>query len=70
MPEQVDAITALTGVVSVNASPDGLLTRLIVQVRPDTAAREAVLALVGEEQLESVLEREPTLEEAYLSILD
>jgi len=70
MPEQVDATGALPGVVSVSATPDGLLTRLMVQARPDSAAREAVLALVGEEQLESILEREPTLEEAYLSILD
>ena len=68
--EQLDALTTLPGVVSVNATPDGLLTRLIVQVRPGAAMREALLALAGEEQLESVLEREPTLEEAYLSILD
>jgi ABC-2 type transport system ATP-binding protein len=65
----VESITALPGVVGANASPDGLLTRLIVQVRPDADVRDAVLALIAEEQMESVLEREPTLEEAYLSIL-
>jgi len=65
----VESITALPGVVGANASPDGLLTRLTVQVRPDADVRPAVLGLIREEQLESVLEREPTLEEAYLSIL-
>jgi hypothetical protein len=56
-------------VVGANASPDGLLTRLTVQVRPDADVRDAVVGLIAEEQLESVLKREPTLEEAYLSIL-
>jgi ABC-2 type transport system ATP-binding protein len=65
----VDSIIALPGVVGANASPDGLLTRLTVQVRPDADVRDAVVGLIAEEQLESVLEREPTLEEAYLSIL-
>ena len=65
----VESITALAGVVGANASADGMLTRLTVQVRPDADVRPAVLGLIAEEQLESVLEREPTLEEAYLSIL-
>jgi ABC-2 type transport system ATP-binding protein len=68
-PELVDKIKAMPGVVGANASPDGLLTRLTVQVRPDANVRDRVLAPIAEEQLESVLEREPTLEEAYLSIL-
>ena len=65
----VDSIRTLPGVVGANASADGMLTRLTVQVRPDADARPAILRLIAEEQLESVLEREPTLEEAYLSIL-
>jgi ABC-2 type transport system ATP-binding protein len=65
----IDKVKGLPGVVTANASADGILTRLTVQARPDSDARPAIVALVGEEQLESVLEREPTLEEAYLSIL-
>jgi ABC-2 type transport system ATP-binding protein len=65
----VDSIRALPGVVGANASADGMLTRLTVQVRPDADARQAILGLIAEDRLESVLEREPTLEEAYLSIL-
>ncbi len=68
-PGLVESITALLGVVGAIASPDGLLTRLTVQVRPNADVRDAVLSLIAEDQLESVLEREPTLEEAYLSIL-
>lgn len=68
-PGLVESITVLAGVVGANASPDGLLTRLTVQVRLDADVRSAVLSLIREELLESVLEREPTLEEAYLSIL-
>ena len=65
----MESITALAGVVGANATPDGLLTRLTVQMRPEADVRPSVLRLIREEQLESVLEREPTLEEAYLSIL-
>jgi ABC-2 type transport system ATP-binding protein len=65
----LEALRALPGVAGATASQDGLLTRLTLQVRPDANMREAVLALIDDEQLESVLEREPTLEEAYLSIL-
>jgi ABC-2 type transport system ATP-binding protein len=65
----VDSIRALPGVVGANASADGMLTRLTVQVRPDADARPAILGSIAEDRLESVLEREPTLEEAYLSIL-
>jgi len=68
-PGLVDAVTRLPGVVGASTSMDGLLTRLTVQARPEANARPAVLALAPEEQLESVVEREPTLEEAYLSIL-
>jgi ABC-2 type transport system ATP-binding protein len=65
----IDKVKGLDGVVSASASPDGMLTRLTVQVRQNAEVRPAVLSLVEEDQLESVLEREPTLEEAYLSIL-
>ena len=65
----IDHIADLPGVVNANALPDGLLTRLIVHVRPEADVRDAVVAMIAEDQLESVLEREPTLEEAYLSIL-
>jgi ABC-2 type transport system ATP-binding protein len=65
----VDCVREMSGVERVSAAPDGLLTRLTVQVRSGRELRPAILSRIAEEQLESVLEREPTLEEAYLSIL-
>jgi hypothetical protein len=41
-----------------------MLHRLIVQTEPDAGARESIAALVDGDIVESVLEREPTLEEA------
>ena len=62
-------IEAVTGVSSVAASQDGMLHRIVVQAAPDAGARETITALVDDAIVESVLEREPTLEEAYLRIL-
>jgi ABC-2 type transport system ATP-binding protein len=65
----VDRLKCLDGVNAVNATPDGMLQRVIVQARPEPHLRERVVSLIAAEALESVLQREPTLEEAYLSIL-
>jgi hypothetical protein len=60
----------MAGVSNVSASQDGMLHCIVVQTEPDAGARERITALVDEAALvESVLEREPTLEEAYLRIL-
>jgi hypothetical protein len=45
-----------------------MLHRIVVQTEPDAGARERITPLVDEALVESVLEREPTLEEAYLRI--
>jgi ABC-2 type transport system ATP-binding protein len=68
-PTLVAGIEAVKGVNSVATSQDGMLHRLIVQTEPDAGARESIAALVDGDIVESVLEREPTLEEAYLRIL-
>ena len=67
--DSVEKLRTLEGVTNVNANQDGMLHRIIVQARPDPRLRERVLEVVGANAVESVLEREPTLEEAYLSIL-
>jgi ABC-2 type transport system ATP-binding protein len=65
----IPSIEALKGVNSVTATQDGMLGRVVVQAEPDMGVREAVTALLPDGAVESVLEREPTLEEAYLRIL-
>jgi ABC-2 type transport system ATP-binding protein len=68
-PELVSAIEGVKGVSSVRATQDGLLYRVIVQAEPDVGARATITASLDDAIVESVLEREPTLEEAYLRIL-
>jgi ABC-2 type transport system ATP-binding protein len=68
-PELVESLRTLSGVNSVVATQDGMLQRIIVQAEPEPGLHERVLALVDMEDVESMLEREPTLEEAYLHIL-
>jgi ABC-2 type transport system ATP-binding protein len=62
-------ISELPGIQRVAASPDGVLNRLTVHVSEDVDVQSDLIRLVPAEQLESIAEREPTLEEAYLSIL-
>jgi ABC-2 type transport system ATP-binding protein len=62
-------ISDLPGIQRVAASPDGMLNRLTVHVSEDVNIQSELVRLVPPEQLESMAEREPTLEEAYLSIL-
>ena len=68
-PSLIAGIEAVKGVSNVAATQDGMLHRIIVQTEPDAGARERITALVDDAIVESVLEREPTLEEAYLRIL-
>ena len=68
-PALIAAIEAVKGVSNVTASQDGMLHRIVVQTEPGSGAREAITALLDDGIVESVLEREPTLEEAYLRIL-
>jgi ABC-2 type transport system ATP-binding protein len=62
-------VGALPGVVRAAMVADGMLQRLTIQIRPGAEVREAASALFAAEDVESVLERDPTLEEAYLTIL-
>ncbi len=65
----VERLRSLPGVSNVTTTPDGMLHRIVVQATPDPRLRERITALLDEGAVESVLEREPTLEEAYLRIL-
>jgi ABC-2 type transport system ATP-binding protein len=65
----VEKLRGLPGVSNVTTTQDGMLYRVIVQATPDPRLRDQVAALLNEDEVESLLEREPTLEEAYLRIL-
>ncbi|MGE0058748.1 MAG: ATP-binding cassette domain-containing protein [Dehalococcoidia bacterium] len=68
-PELVEAIHALPGVLSVATLPEGMSQRLSVQTKDVAALRGTVLGLIDASRIQSLVEREPTLEEAYVSIL-
>jgi hypothetical protein len=68
-PGLVEQIEALKGVNSVTARQDGMLSRVVVQMEPDASLRECIASMLPAGAIESILEREPTIEEAYLHIL-
>jgi ABC-2 type transport system ATP-binding protein len=63
-------LEALPGVLRAHAAADGMLQRLSVHVRAGLDLRSGITGLVESGGVESVMEREPTLEEAYLEILN
>jgi ABC-2 type transport system ATP-binding protein len=65
----LEKVQAVTGVQRVNSSPDGPLQRLIIQATPGTEIKAKVIDIIGENNIESIVMRDPTLEEAYLSII-
>ena len=64
-----EEISRLDGVQRVDATADGLLSKLTIQVDVGVDLAPTVARTVGEDAVESMVARDPTLEEAYLSIL-
>ena len=48
---------------------DGALQTFSIRIPPDADLRSAVEETVGPDNVESLLQRDPTLEEAYLALL-
>ena len=65
----LEEVRRVEGVEQADASEDGALQRVTVHVRSGAALQDRVVAAIGEDNVETVVEREPTLEEAYVSIL-
>ncbi len=68
-PDLPETLHRLPGVIGVERGSDGLLQRVTVQAKHDSGARAAILDVMSHYQAEAIQEREPTLEEAYLTIL-
>ena len=62
-------IARIKGVERVIAGSDGALLKLTIHVIPGTDISEKVTEILGRANVESCITREPTLEEAYLSII-
>ena len=64
-----DRLGALPGVEHVQVGSDGALQTFSIRIPPDADLRSAVEETVGPDNVESLLQRDPTLEEAYLALL-
>jgi ABC-2 type transport system ATP-binding protein len=65
----IEKIQSLAGIQLVNAVPDGPLQRLTIHAVPGTEVQTPVKGILGDGNVESIVMRDPTLEEAYLSII-
>ena len=68
-PGLVEELSALAGVERVDTDFESGLPRLMVQVDAGQGSDSRIMQVIGEDNIESRVSRDPTLEEAYLSIL-
>lgn len=65
----VKHLSAVAGVSRVTSNSDGPIQKLTVHISPDLELDGTVKSTLGPENIESFVKRDPTLEEAYLSII-
>ncbi len=68
-PGLLDRLRTIAGVVQVDSVSDGPYHRITVQTRLEHSAAAALATAIELEDVVSSVQRDPTLEEAYLSIL-
>lgn len=61
-------LTPLPGIQHITSSVDGPIQKLTIHVKPGVDIQETVKIKLGVDIVESIVMRDPTLEEAYLSI--
>ncbi len=67
-PEMVNSLNAVDGVERVSSSSDGPIQKLTIHARPGLQIEKEVERILGRDNIDSIVTRDPTLEEAYLSI--
>jgi ABC-2 type transport system ATP-binding protein len=68
-PQTLETVGRMGGVVRSSIVADGMMRQLTIHVRPGAQPAAAFTALFDAADIESVQERDPTLEEAYLTLL-
>jgi ABC-2 type transport system ATP-binding protein len=63
------AMQEIQGIQRVTAIADGPIQRITIQMLPGTEVKLDVTRILGEGNIDSFVMRDPTLEEAYLSII-
>jgi len=66
--QMLDSLNAISGVERINTSSDGPIHKLTIHTRPDAQIKEEVERILESDNIDSIITRDPTLEEAYLSI--
>lgn len=65
----IQEICAIEGVERADAGADGAFQKLVVYTKPGTDLKDRIVETVDEANVENVVARDPTLEEAYVNIL-
>jgi ABC-2 type transport system ATP-binding protein len=68
-PDAAECCSSIGGVEKASSLIDGPVQRLTLQMRPGLDIRPEVRRLLGEESIDYISQRDPTLEEAYLNII-
>ena len=68
-PDMVNDLCAVKGIERVIPGSDGLLQKLTIQAVPNPENEGIIKNSIGTDNIESTIKRDPTLEEAYLSII-
>jgi ABC-2 type transport system ATP-binding protein len=66
--DAVENLTSIPEIERVTSSSDGPVQKLLIQIKPNTEVRQKVTEVLGEDSIDSIVARDPTLEETYLSI--
>ena len=69
-PDAVEILLALPGFDRIVSSIDGPIQKLTLSLKPGTEVKQTVPKQLGSDMVESLIMRDPTLEEAYLSIFN
>jgi ABC-2 type transport system ATP-binding protein len=64
-----ERVSSIKGVIRVGSIADGPLQKLTIQVQPEADIKLEVKRVLGENSIDYISMRDPTLEEAYLSII-
>ncbi len=68
-PGATENLKPVQGIERVISSSDGPLQKLTIHVLPGIEVKDEITQVLGQSNIESLVMRDPTLEEAYLSIL-
>ncbi|MCZ6789666.1 MAG: ABC transporter ATP-binding protein [Chloroflexi bacterium] len=69
-PSLQEELTGLDGVKRATTSADGVYQKLTVHVVAGADLSDKIAEVVGKDHIENMVARDPTLEEAYLEIID